>query len=349
LGEELSRETLSGWSAENVRDWAKQFGESVSQKLFEEEVDGSALLLLSFQDMMYMGIPTGPRRRLLSVIALLNDVPFNSSPEQYLPPDHKPYRYLKNLITEDVARQIKEYYATSPLATVLTGNSKSYGDYKALNVGDRVYIPALDDRLEELFPEYMIFGIHYFSGDSPKGEYSGWHTGVNISKLFVGHPSVMSVWIPLQTLTKETGGRLWLYNGDYLQSIKDVLTRGDKKSQLTHYMIMNLFAKEMDAHKVTEDCQLGDGFLFSEMNPHSVDSDCSIPRDVLSVRMVKRGTPLDPDFMKELEEIKEDEMTNIVEPKRIMNQLLTLLKQFLNAYETSLAIDEKRRAEIEAK
>lgn len=222
-----------------------------------------------------------------------------------------------------------------------------YGsDYSKLVLNERFYLPSLEDRLNELFPDMMVFQTNFFSGDAEKGEYSGWHTGVNLNKLFVNNPKTFTVWIPLQSLTEETGGRLWFYNGEYLDMIIDLINppATDKKTMLYQYVMVNLLEEtELDKHKVTEDCELGDAILFWEMNPHCVDKLCKIKRDVVSVRLITRDAIVDNDFVKELEDFPEDEKINFIDSKRALMSLHAFVDGTRRNYNTSLEIEKERR------
>jgi len=327
--EALTRDVVSKWSIDQVHDWAKQFGCRAAGLLKENEVDGAALLLLQYQDFYSLQFPAGPRRKILSAVAQLNGVVIPSS--SFLPGDYKPFTLLKNMITEAEAQKIRNFFVLdeTEAKSHLKGN-----DYSQVTLHKRLDLPALEARILELYPEMMIFNTHYFSGESSTGGvYSGWHTGVNLSKLFVGNPTTFSIWIPLQTLTEETGGRLWFYNGEYLDSVIDMLKITDKKTSAFQYLLLSILEKELEAHKITDDCQFGDAFYFWEWNPHCVDQLCKIKRDVISVRLVSKDAVIDTAFLEELQNIKEDEVHNHIETKDIMDRLTNFLAKEKKAYD----------------
>jgi len=316
----------------------EQFGEVTSTLLRQNEVDGAALLMLDYQDCYHMHIPAGPRRKLLTAIAKKVGAPI--PPPSYLPTNFKPYNVLKNLITEEEAQLARDYFSQETPDPIAAGS-----DYKQLVLNKRIVLPALEKRLQSQFPEMMVYATNYFAGDAQKGEYSAWHTGVNLSKLFVDEPETLTVWIPLQTLTEETGGRLWFYNGEYLDSVIDLLKVTTKFTHVFQYLLLHLLNAELEAHKITEDCAFGDGFVFSETNPHCVDKLCTIKRDILSVRLIKKGVVIDEPFLKKLEEIPEDETVNLIENKAILGRLLLFLNQTKGSYEKSLELELEKLKE----
>lgn len=250
---------------------------------------------------------------------------------QYIPTGYHPYTVLKDVIKPEDADKIRAYFDGQPIDPIAEGS-----DYSRLVVNHRLILPSLEARLKELLPDMMIYSTNYFCGDKQNGEYSDWHTGINFSKVFVGEPDTCTVWVPLQNLSEETGGRLWFYNGEYLDSVVDLLKATDKKTYLFQYIMMSLFTKELEANKVTEDCQLGDAFLFWETNPHCVDKLCKIKREVLSIRMIKRGSVVDTEFLKELEEFPEDAKVNYVENKKVIQGLFDLLDGIRKSYDKSI-------------
>lgn len=245
---------------------------------------------------------------------------------------------LKDLITPEDVPKIQEFFANRP-KDPFANNS----DYANVVVDDRIYLPELEKKLAELYPDMMVFATNYFAGDAQNGAYSGWHTGINLSKLFVGHPQLYTVWIPLQTLTSETGGRLWFYGGEYLETFIELLKETDKKTMMLHYITIMLTEKELEKRKVTEDCPLGDAFIFSEMIPHSVDNDCTIKREILSVRLVDKNAVVDEAFLKEIEEFPEDGKINYADNKKYFNSLYSFLSKTKRTYDQTMELDAKRK------
>lgn len=39
-------------------------------------------------------------------------------------------------------------------------------------------LPGVEEKLAKIFPNMRVFGTHWFQGDKPNAEYSGWHTGI---------------------------------------------------------------------------------------------------------------------------------------------------------------------------
>jgi len=328
-----SAEEVKSWTVEQVYQWLKPVSETAAEKLKKEEVDGDALLQFEYRDFYYLQIPAGPRRKILGAIAesLKVERPVSAS---FLPTNYKPYTYLKNLITPEDVPKIREFYA----ASVVLDDLKQNMSYSKVVLNDRFYLPSLEKRLGELFPDMMVFATNYFSGDKIKGEYSGWHTGTNLSKLFIGSPNTCTVWIPLQDLTSETGGRLWFYNGEYLDDVVDLLKVSKKATMLFQYLMLDVIEDELEKHKVTEDCKFQDGFMFWEINPHCVDRECVIPREVLSVRLISKDAVIDEAILAELEAYPDDRIVHMVENKKMMASLLKFLTDTKKSWETSWEI-----------
>ena len=74
---------VSDWTIAHVLEWARKIvAEKHALKLKEQEVDGSALLLLTKEDLMKAGIPLGPAANLAAAIENLRaptGTPFNYS------------------------------------------------------------------------------------------------------------------------------------------------------------------------------------------------------------------------------------------------------------------------------
>jgi hypothetical protein len=109
-------------------------------------------------------------------------------------------------------------------------------------------------------------------------------------------------------------------------------------------MLLDMIEDELEAHKVTADCEYGDGFYFSEINPHCVDRLCSIKRDILSVRLISRDAVVDDAFIKELDEFPEGAVTNgRVETKRMLASLHAFLVKTKACFEASVEIERARK------
>lgn len=169
----------------------------------------------------------------------------------------------------------------------------------------------------------MVFSSHYFSGSKPNGVYSTWHTGINVSRPFKNRPKTYTLWIPLQSLTESTGGRLWYYNGDHLKTVGTLCHEPicAKHSAAYVYLTVDLMEDELERHKITEDCQFGDGFLFSEMNPHGVDTNCIIKRDVISFRLLDCNAEED-DLIDYLEGLDQEQQMTPLEKRAQLNRMI---------------------------
>jgi len=320
------------WTIDQVSQWAlKTFGERTAQSFKAHEVDGESLLLLKHEDYKLMNTPAGPARKLLEMTGKLHEGADRKSTSQ-IPKEYRPFKLIKNLVTPEEIDFIRNFFSDIP------SSRKIDGDYDKLVFG-RLVLPSLEEKLAKLFPDMMVFTTHYFTGAKEKGQYSGWHTGINLSKLFIGNPDTCTVWIPLQTLSEKTGGRLWFYNGEYLQSFMDILRLCDKKNNIAQYLILKLIEEELEKCKITDDCNFGDAFLFWEINPHKVDTECIIvPREILSVRLVKKGCVIDEAFLEELRNFGEKDVWNYVEDYKIINSLSVFLEKTKIAYHESLQI-----------
>jgi hypothetical protein len=148
-----------------------------------------------------MRIPTGPRRKILSQIAAWQNVPA-PKPSGFIRWDkgYKPYTVIKGLLKPEEADQVRAFIAGTASDMGLQGT-----DYDKMLLGARIHLPRIEAKLEELYPDMMVFSSHFFSGtgEKPGAIYSGWHTGCNLSKTFVGYPETFTVWMPLQTLTEK--------------------------------------------------------------------------------------------------------------------------------------------------
>jgi len=290
-----------------------------------------------------MHIPAGPRRKIINAIAHFTGATPIKSP--WVPQDYKPFTVIKNLLSPEEAELTRAFYANNdPTDFSLNGT-----DYSAMVLGKRLVLPKLEARLKELYPDMVVFNSHYFAGKQEGATYSGWHTGVNLSKLFVGYPETFSVWVPLQTLTEQTGGRLWFYNGEYLDSVIDLLSVTEKKTMVFQYLMLGLLEKELEENKVTADCQFGDAFHFWEWNPHCVDTLCKIPREVVSFRLIRKDAVIDQAFFDLICNHPEGQLDNNLEEKKHFNSLVKLLTLFKSQYEQTVALKKFEEANAEPK
>jgi len=103
--------------------------------------------------------------------------------------------------------------------------------------------------------------------------------------------------------------------------------------------MLKLIQEDLEKNKITDDCNFGDAFLFWEINPHKVDSDCMIkPREILSVRLVKKGSVIDEAFLDEVRNFGEKDVWNYVENYEMISALSNLLEQTKRAFQESLQI-----------
>jgi len=250
--------------------------------------------------------------------------------EDVIVPPEKTYKVLRNIFTEEDAAIAREFFRNKSTLD-LTGT-----DYTAVSVNDYCKIPALEKKMDELFPDMQIFATHWFSGEAGAKNYSDWHTGINFQKTFVGHPLIITVWIPLQDLTSKTNGRLWFYNGPLLPHIIHTTRGVDKKNYLFQYYMLYLMKNALEQHKITEDCAFGDGFVFKEIMPHAVDTECNIKREIISVRLIEKGAVIDQKFIDEVKELGKDEKFLTVKETHVeMAVLGDFLQNLKNTYESA--------------
>jgi len=161
-------------------------------------------------------------------------------------------------------------------------------------------IPSLVALLPQLFEDLHIIGSNFFCSEptDPKRESHGeWHTG---HSLYFGVGGVaMTLWIPLQDMNEETGGRLKLYNGKYISQIDDLLNcqvRHTGNSISNDHSILKFLNHELDSGCKVENMSVGDALLFDEMLPHQAEK-CFIHREAIAVRLVLGDYALDKELI----------------------------------------------------
>jgi hypothetical protein len=149
--------------------------------------------------------------------------------------------------------------------------------------------PTLVETLNLLFDDFHIIGSNFFCSEPTepgKAAHGEWHSGHSL--YFGVKGAAMTLWIPLQDLNDETGGRLKIYNGEYISQMDDLLnvqveTRGNSISNA--HSILSFLNAELEEHAKAESMNVGDALLFDEMLPHQAEK-CLIKRDVLAIRLV---------------------------------------------------------------
>jgi len=161
-------------------------------------------------------------------------------------------------------------------------------------------IPSLVALLPQLFDDLHIVGSNFFCSeptDSKQDTHGEWHTGHSL--YFGVGGTAYTLWIPLQDLNEETGGRLKLYNGKYISQIDDLLNcqvRHVGNSISNEHSILKFLNHELDSGCKIENMSVGDALLFDEMLPHQAEK-CSIHREVLAVRLVIGDYSLDKELI----------------------------------------------------
>jgi hypothetical protein len=115
--------------------------------------------------------------------------------------------------------------------------------------------------------------------------------------------AAMTLWIPLQDLNENTGGRLKLYNGKYISQIDDLLkcqVQNTGNSIANEHSILRFLNHELDANHKVENMHAGDVLLFDEMLPHQAEEPCFIYREVLAIRLVVGDYTLDRELIRKV-------------------------------------------------
>jgi hypothetical protein len=205
------------------------------------------------------------------------------------------YYVLRGVIDEAIIKEARAVAQSLPQQKGLYSRSGSNKMYVYL---DR--IPSLAALLPQLFEDLHIIGSNFFCSEptDPKRDSHGeWHTG---HSLYFGVGGVaMTLWIPLQDLNEETGGRLKLYNGKYISQIDDLLkcqVRHTGNSISNEHSILKFLNHELDSGCKVESMSVGDALLFDEMLPHQAEK-CFIHREALAVRLVLGDYALDKELI----------------------------------------------------
>lgn len=164
-------------------------------------------------------------------------------------------------------------------------------------------MPMLVRRLQELFDDIHLLGSNFFCSSptrSRRAEHGDWHTGHSLYFGVNGAP--MTMWIPLQDLDDETGGRLKIYNGELIRQIDDLLKCQVKdvgNSISPHHSLLKFLTHELERGCVRPNLSAGDILLFDEMLPHQAEK-CLIDRRVLAMRVVLGDYSLDTDLIQQV-------------------------------------------------
>ena len=205
------------------------------------------------------------------------------------------YYVLRGVIDEAIINEARAVAQSLPQQKGLYSRSGSNKMYVYL---DR--IPSLVALLPQLFEDLHIIGSNFFCSEptDPKRDSHGeWHTG---HSLYFGVGGVaMTLWIPLQDMNEETGGRLKLYNGKYISQIDDLLNcqvRHIGNSISNEHSILKFLNHELDSGCKVENMSVGDALLFDEMLPHQAEK-CLIHREAIAVRLVLGDYALDKELI----------------------------------------------------
>ncbi|MFT5288571.1 MAG: hypothetical protein ACI8QS_002050 [Planctomycetota bacterium] len=213
------------------------------------------------------------------------------------------YYLLRGIIDDNVIKEARAVANALPEQGGLYSKSGANRMYAYLD-----QIPSLVALLPQLFDDLHIVGSNYFvSKPTDKGQETlgEWHTGHSL--YFGVRGAAMTLWIPLQDLNEDTGGRLKMYNGRYISQMDDLLKCHvqDKGNSISNqHSILNFLNHELDEGCSVENMRAGDALVFDEMLPHQAER-CLINREVLAVRLVLGDYALDrPLIEKVLERYK---------------------------------------------
>ena len=220
-------------------------------------------------------------------MAILN---FGQGPASYN------YYLLRGVIGDDVIQEARSVAAALPEQEGLYSRSGANRMYAYLD-----QIPSLVALLPQLFDQVHIIGSNYFCSEptDPKAESHGeWHTGHSL--YFGVKGTALTLWIPLQDLDEETGGRLKMYNGRYISQMDDLLNchvQHAGNSISNQHCILKFLNHELEEGHRVENMSVGDALLFDEMLPHQAEK-CRIHREVLAVRLVLGDYALDKELIR---------------------------------------------------
>ena len=201
------------------------------------------------------------------------------------------YYLLRGIIDEQVIQEALAVAKALPSQQGVYSKSGANRMYAYLD-----QIPSLVKLLPQLFDDVHVIGSNFFCSEptDPNAESLGeWHTG---HSLYFGVSGVAyTLWIPLQDLDENTGGRLKMYNGKYISQMDDLLdcqVRHMGNSISNKHSILQYLNGELESDYQVESMQVGDALLFDEMLPHQAER-CSIQRNVIAVRLVLGEFQLD--------------------------------------------------------
>jgi len=208
------------------------------------------------------------------------------------------YYVLRGVLDDEVLGEIRAVAAALPDQGGAYSRSSLNRMYAYL---DRM--PTLYLTLNQLFDDIHIIGSNMFCSEPmdpsapPLGE---WHTGHSL--YFGVNGQAMTMWIPLQDLDEETGGRLKMYNGRHISQIDDLLdcqVRNIGNSISNEHSILKFLNEELNEGCTIPDMKAGDLLLFDEMLPHQAEN-CRIHREAFAVRIVLGEYTLDEEVIEQV-------------------------------------------------
>ncbi len=152
------------------------------------------------------------------------------------------------------------------------------------------HMPRLVERVRELFEDVHILGSNFFCSaptEPERDSVGDWHSGHSLYFGIEGNIA-QTLWIPLHDVNENTGGRLKVYNGDYIAQMDDLLQRqvlSAGNSISNDHCILKFLGAELESGAQAHDMHAGDVLLFDGMLPHQAEG-CRVERSVLTLRLV---------------------------------------------------------------
>jgi len=208
------------------------------------------------------------------------------------------YYVLRGVIDETVIKEIRAVAEALPRQGGIYSRSAANTMYAYL---DR--IPSLVSLLPQLLDNLHSIGTNFFCSEptNPKlADHGEWHTGHSL--YFGVRGAAMTMWVPLQDLNEETGGRLKIYNGKYISQMDDLLTcqvRNIGNSISNKHSILQYLNHELEDNCEIPNMSVGDALIFDEMLPHQAEK-CLIHREVLAIRLVIGDYSLDRELIQQV-------------------------------------------------
>lgn len=206
------------------------------------------------------------------------------------------YYVLRGILDDAVLNEVRAVAKALPRQGGIYSRSAANTMFAYL---DRM--PLLSALLPQLLDDLHCIGTNFFCSDPTNpslSDHGEWHTG---HSLYFGVKGgvAMTMWIPLQDVNEETGGRLKMYNGEYISQIDELLqcqVRNVGNSISNKHSLLQYLNHELEDETRVENMSVGDVLIFDEMLPHQAEK-CLIEREVLAIRLVIGDFSLDRELI----------------------------------------------------